>query len=75
MSRLEEIRSIEIDFDNNILKVNGNSLTDRPVIVYLPGPDGWSIKKVFNIELASGGPEGCDRLEVTYVGVINNKLS
>lgn len=35
-----EIRSVEIDFDNNILKINGEEVIDRPVIATLPGTDG-----------------------------------
>ena len=44
-----EIRSIGIDFDKDALKINGKKV-DKPVIVTLPGPDGWPIQKLFNPE-------------------------
>lgn len=61
-----EIRSVEIDFDNNILKINGEEVIDRPVIATLPGTDGWNLKKLFNPRLSTGDPEECARLEVSY---------
>lgn len=45
-----EIRSIKIDFDKDILKVNGKKV-EKSVIVTLPGPDGWPIQKMFNPEV------------------------
>lgn len=44
-----EIRSIKIDFDKDILEVNGKKV-EKPVTVTLPGPDGWPIQKLFNPE-------------------------
>ena len=44
-----EIRSIKIDFDEDILEINGKK-AEKPVIVTLPGPDGWPIQKMFNPE-------------------------
>lgn len=61
-----EIRSIEIDFDKNVLKINGEYFTDRPVIATLPGSDGWDLKKLFNPRLSTGSPEECDKLEISY---------
>ncbi|MEE0420028.1 MAG: hypothetical protein UDG86_08290 [Lachnospiraceae bacterium] len=58
-----EIRSIEIDIDKGILKINGEEFTERPVMVILPGPDGWSLKRILNTDLGAGE---CDRLEVSY---------
>ena len=40
-----EIRSIQIDFDRDILKINGNECKTSPVIVSLPGLDGWQLQK------------------------------
>lgn len=60
-----EIRKLEIDFDREILKINGNDVKDKPVIVALPSDDGWSIRKVFNHTLAKGKTEKCDRITVT----------
>lgn len=44
-----EIRSIKIDFDKDILEVNGKKV-EKPVTVTFPGPDGWPIQKLFNPE-------------------------
>lgn len=56
-----EIRSIRIDFDKNILEINGEPYKEN-TIVTLPGPDGWSFRKVFNIPDSVGSKEECDRL-------------
>ena len=61
-----EIRSLEIDFDKNILSINGKLVTDRPVIVNLPGPDGWPLRKLYNSELSSGNPGNCHVIDVAY---------
>lgn len=62
-----EIRSLEVDFDKGILRVNGNAITDRPVVVTLPGPeDRFPYQKLFNPELATGHKEECDKITVTY---------
>lgn len=45
-----EIRSIKIDFDKDILEVNGKKV-EKPVTVTLPGTDGWHIQKMFNPEV------------------------
>lgn len=65
-----EIRSLEIDFNQNILKINGKEINNEPVIVSLPGPDGWPISKAFNTELVSAGQEEYTKIIVDYV---NNK--
>lgn len=62
-----EIRSIKIDFDKDILEINGKK-AEKPVIVTLPGPDGWPIQKMFNPEIKPYEEYG--RITVT----INNKL-
>lgn len=68
------IRTLEIDFDKGILKCNGKSYTERPVIVTLPGPDdNFKYSKLFNENLATGNKEEYDRLEVTYTEAVNNK--
>ncbi len=61
-----EIRKLEIDFDAGVLKINGREINEHPIIVALPGPDGWVKQKLFNPELATGNKEECDRLDVTY---------
>lgn len=61
-----EIRKLEIDFDNNVLKINGNQIKNRPVIASLPGPDGFMIRKLFNSVFATGSKNECDKLEVHY---------
>lgn len=57
-----EIRSIKIDFDKDILEVNGKKV-EKPVTVTLPGPDGWSIQKLFNS--AGNISERSKRIKVT----------
>lgn len=66
-----EMTSLEIDFDNNILKINGKEITDVPVIVTLPGlTENLPYRKLFNSNLATGKQEECDRLEVFYKPVL-----
>ena len=43
----EVIRSLEIDFDRDVLKVNGKEVTEQ-TLVYLPGPNGWELSRLFN---------------------------
>lgn len=62
-----EIRSIKIDFDKDILEINEKKV-EKPVIVTLPGPDGWPIQKMFNPVIKPYEEHGC--ITVT----INNKL-
>lgn len=71
------MRSVEIDLDRNILKINGETVTNRPVIVTLPGPDDFKFHKLFNTEIATGNPEECNKLDVCYTEcfkkAVNNK--
>lgn len=62
-----EIRTLEINFDRNVLKINGNLISDKAIIVTLPGPEGWKLSKLFNPELQTGAQEECDRLDVHYI--------
>lgn len=57
-----EIRSFEVDIDKGILKINGKKVED-PMIVTLPGPDGWPLRRAFNPEKRN--PEEFNRIEVT----------
>lgn len=43
----EVIRSLEVDFDRDVLKVNGKEVTEQ-TLVYLPGPNGWELSRLFN---------------------------
>lgn len=61
-----KIRSLEIDFDRDILKINGEPVTGKPVKVNLPGPFGWPFRKLFNAELATGNPEEYDVIDIDY---------
>ncbi len=70
----EEIRSLEVDFNKDILKINGKEIKDRPAIVTLPGPEGWPLRKVFNAELMPGSPGRCDRINVAYEPASSSKL-
>lgn len=60
------VRKLEIDIDKGILNINENDYTETPVMITLPGPDGWPLQKLYNHELASGKQEECDRLVVSY---------
>lgn len=70
------IRSLEIDLDKNILKINGKENKEIPVIVTLPRSGSYRFAKLFNQELATGKKEECDKLEVNYIEAtsIGNKL-
>ena len=48
----EEINSMEINFEKEVLKINGEEIKNKAIVVGLPGPDGWEKRKVFNPELA-----------------------
>ena len=58
-----EIRSIKIDFDKDILEINGKKV-EKPVIVTLPGPYGWPIQKMFNPEVKPYEEYGRINIEV-----------
>lgn len=60
-----EIRSIKVDFDKDILEINGKKV-EKPVIITLPGPDEWPIQKLFNPE--SYIPESVKQLKVIVSG-------
>lgn len=57
-----EIRSLEIDFDRDILRINGKTMTE-PVLAELPGPDGWVLKKIYNFQKSEHIGK---KLEVTW---------
>ena len=61
-----EIRKLEIDFDNSILKINGRSYTERPVVVTLPGPSGWPYQMMINKDHVTGKQEEYDNLSITF---------
>jgi hypothetical protein len=58
-----EIQSLEIDFEKDILKINGVKVK-TPTVVELPGEGGWNSAKLFNSEIATG--ELCDCLSVCF---------
>ncbi len=62
--RRTEIRSIHIDFDNNILEINGKP-HKKKTIVNLPASDGWKFRKLFNGD-ESNAEEKSDCLNVEY---------
>lgn len=61
-----EIRSFEVDIDKGILKINGEQV-EEPVIVTLPGPEGWPLQRLF--ASSTDAPVECNRIDV----VLNNK--
>jgi hypothetical protein len=68
-----DIQSLEINFTDGVLRINGADVKDRPVVVCVPGPDGWTNRKLFNPNLVSGGEETLDKLEVSYTAAANSK--
>ncbi|MDO4326287.1 MAG: hypothetical protein Q4E24_09705 [bacterium] len=61
-----EIRKLEIDFDEKILKINGQDFTENPVLVTLPGPERWPLAMVVNSGLLDKNLEGCIELTVSF---------
>lgn len=59
-----EIKKLEIDFEADILKINGEDFREKSIIVTLPGSEGWAISKLFNADMFEGTPE---ELSVSYV--------
>ena len=41
-------------------------VTDKPVIVSLPGPDGWPLYMLINPKPVTGNPEECRRLMISF---------
>lgn len=67
-----EIRQLEIDLDKRILKINGEDFLEKPIVVNLPGPEGWPLSMLANTEKATGNPK--DYVELTVcIKVPNNK--
>lgn len=66
-----EIKKLEIDYDTGILKINGEEFKNKPIVVTLPGSEGWPLARLFNAELATI-PGACAELLVTYTE-LNNK--
>lgn len=60
-----KIRSLHIDFDNDILEINGKRF-EKATIVDLPGENGWDIQKLFNTQKFKAREE-CDRLKVQFI--------
>ncbi|MEE1219538.1 MAG: hypothetical protein U0L20_06415 [Ruminococcus sp.] len=60
-----EMRSLKVDFDNNILEINGKPYKKK-TIVLLPASDGWKFSKLFNGNENNSG-EKSDRLEVSFM--------
>ena len=48
-SDLGEIRSLEVDIDKEILRINGKEVKEK-VLVTLPGPEGWPLQRIYNPE-------------------------
>ena len=59
---MEPIRSLVIDIDKGILKVNEQNVKER-VILTVPGPEGWRLQRMFNPK--SDVLEECTRINVT----------
>ena len=60
-----EIRSLRIDFDNDILEINGE-LYKKKMIVDLPASDGWKLHKLFNGD-ENNIAEKSDRLDINFI--------
>ena len=71
MNLSDGIRSLEIDLDKEILKINGQKVTDESIIVALPGPEGYKYKKAFNMKNEQiHGSRGM--IDVCYCGTTND---
>lgn len=57
-----EIRSLKVDFDNNILEINGKPYKKKTTVL-LPASEGWKFSKLFNGNENNSG-EKSDRLEI-----------
>lgn len=68
-----EINKFEVDIDAGILKINGKDYKEKPIVVTLPGPEGWPQARLFNAKKVTGIPGGCDEIIVSYVEA-NSKL-
>lgn len=66
-----EIKKLEIDYDNRILKINGMEFKEIPIVITLPGPEGWPRSVLINPERASGSLKGCAELTVIFNGPNN----
>ncbi len=64
-SDLGEIRSLEVDIDKEILRINGKEVKEK-VLVTLPGPEGWPLQRIYNPEQVGE----CKKIDVS----INSKL-
>ena len=62
-----KVDAIEIDLQNNVLKIDGKPVENVPVIVTLPGKEEkFPYRKLFNKHLATGNKEECDRITICY---------
>lgn len=61
-----EIRSLRIDFDNEVFEVNGKNY-DRPAIIKLPSEDGWKISKLFSTGKKAAPREECDVFDLSVL--------
>lgn len=60
-----EIRSLEVDIDKEILRINGKEVKEK-ILVTLPGPEGWPLQRIYNPEQVGE----CKKIDVS----INSKL-
>ena len=60
----EVIRSLEIDFDRDVLKVNGKEVAEQ-TLVYLPGPNGWELSRLFNPDPSIRGAKSVIKVTVS----------
>ena len=59
-----EVRKLEIDFDEQILRINGTDFLENAIVVTLPGPEGWPLSMLLNSEKLA--PEKCAKLTVLF---------
>lgn len=60
----EVIRSLEIDFDRDVLKVNDKEVIEQ-TLVYLPGPNGWELSRLFNPDPSVRGAKSVIKVTVS----------
>lgn len=64
--KYQEIRSLDVDFDKGVLKINGVDVKEQ-VRVYLPSTEGWELSRLFN-------PDPSGKIKFDMRIVVSNKL-
>lgn len=63
----ENINQIEIDFEKEMLVINGKEVK-KPIIVSMPFDGKWQRKKIFNFKKGCCGKEKLPEISITLEG-------